>query len=128
MKAYKIVGHQHTPEIDQELDFSVLFTPHLVPVNQGLFATIHALTDADSDKVRKVFEEKYEGEPFVRIVDDPDILSVRNTNLCLIGGFKSDGRRLIITSAIDNLIKGASGQAVQNMNIMMGYDETSGLM
>ena len=127
LKAYKIVGHQHTPEIEQELGVRVSFTPHLVPLNQGIFTTVHALTDANPEKVRDVFEKKFAHEPFVKIVDDPDLSSVRNTNFCHIGGFKSDGKRLVITSAIDNLVKGASGQAVQNMNVMLGFDETAGL-
>jgi N-acetyl-gamma-glutamyl-phosphate reductase len=128
LRAYKIVGHQHTPEIEQELGVKVSFTPHLVPLNQGIFTTVHALTNAKPEKVRDAFEEKYKHEPFVKIVDDPELSSVRNTNFCHIGGFKSDGRRLVITSVIDNLIKGASGQAIQNMNIMLGFDETEGLI
>ncbi len=127
LQAYKIVGHHHTPEIEQELGVRVSFTPHLVPLNQGIFTTVHALTDANPEKVRDVFEKKFAHEPFVKIVDDPDLSSVRNTNFCHIGGFKSDGKRLVITSAIDNLVKGASGQAVQNMNVMLGFDETAGL-
>jgi len=126
-KAYKIVGHQHTPEIEQELGVRVSFTPHLTPLHQGIFTTVHALTDAKPEKVRDVFEKKFAHEPFVKVVDDPELASVRQTNDCQIGGFKSDGRRLVITSTIDNLVKGASGQAVQNMNIMLGFDETAGL-
>jgi len=128
VRAYKIVGHQHIPEIEQELEVSVLFTPHLVPVDQGIFSTLHAITDANPEEIKSVYERKYESEPFVEISDNPDLVSVRNTNLCKIGGFESDGKRVVITSTIDNLIKGAAGQAVQNMNIMFGYEETSGLV
>lgn len=127
LRAYKIVSHQHTPEIEQELGVNVSFTPHLVPLNQGIFSTVHAVTDANPNEVRKVYEKKYGEESFVEVVDDPDLLSVRNTNLCKIGGFVSDGRRLVITSTIDNLVKGASGQSVQNMNLMLGYNEHAGL-
>ncbi|MFH1789016.1 MAG: N-acetyl-gamma-glutamyl-phosphate reductase [Candidatus Altiarchaeota archaeon] len=128
MRAYKIVGHQHTPEIEQELGVKVSFTPHLAPLSQGIFTTVHAVTDADADEVKKVYEKKYKKEPFVKLADAPDLLSVRNTNTCQIGGFASDGRRLVITSTIDNLVKGASGQAVQNMNLMLGFDEAAGLV
>jgi N-acetyl-gamma-glutamyl-phosphate reductase len=127
LRAYKIVGHQHTPEMGQELGMPVSFTPHLVPLDRGIFTTVHALTDAEPGEVRKAFEKKYAREPFVEVFEDPDLVGVRNTNLCRIGGFKTDGRRLVVTSVIDNLIKGASGQAVQNMNIMFGYEETEGL-
>ncbi len=126
-KAYKIIGHQHTPEIEQELGMNVSFTPHLAPINQGIFTTIHAITDACPEEVKKTYEKKYGKEPFVEIIDDPDVLTVRDTNMCQIGGFQSDGTHIVITSTIDNLIKGASGQAVQNMNLMMGYTETEGL-
>jgi len=126
-KAYKITSHQHTPEMEQELGRSIHFTPHLLPFEQGIFTTIHAFTDADAEEVGAAYGRKYSLAPFVEIVDDPDILSVRDTNFCHIGGFKKDGRRLVITAALDNLIKGASGQAVQNMNLMLGYPEDEGL-
>jgi N-acetyl-gamma-glutamyl-phosphate reductase len=126
-KAYKVTSHQHVPEMEQELGRGIHFTPHLLPFEQGIFTTIHAFTDADAEEVKGAYVRKYSAEPFVKLVDDPDVLSVRDTNYCHIGGFKKDGRRLVITSALDNLIKGASGQAVENMNLMMGYDETEGL-
>lgn len=126
-KAYKITGHQHVPEMEQELGRRVHFTPHLLPFDQGIFTTVHAITDADEGEVKSCYERKYSTEKFVKVVEDPDVISVRDTNMCHIGGFRKDGRRLVITSALDNLIKGASGQAVQNMNIMMGYDEAEGL-
>ncbi|MFH1402898.1 MAG: N-acetyl-gamma-glutamyl-phosphate reductase [Candidatus Altiarchaeota archaeon] len=128
LKAYRLTDHQHTPEIIQELGRNVFFTPHIAPLNQGIYTTVHALTDADAGEVIEAYMRKYGVEPFVEVVDETDVLSVRNTNKCTIGGFKSDGKRMVITSAIDNLIKGASGQAVQNMNIMMRYEETTGLV
>lgn len=127
LKAYKIVGHQHTPEMEQELGVKVSFTPHLAPLNRGIFTTVHAISSVDPDDVLAAYEKKYESEPFVELVDEPELSSVVNTNKCQIGGFRSDGQRLVITAAIDNLIKGASGQAVQNMNIMLGFEETAGL-
>ncbi len=127
-KAYKLTTHQHAPEIDQEVGFPVFFTPHLAPFDQGIFTTIHALTLANPQEVKRCYEEKYKDEPFVKLVKEPDVASVRNTNMCQIGGFESDGKRCVITSAIDNLVKGASGQAVQNMNLMFGFKETIGLV
>jgi len=138
-KAYGIGTHRHTPEIEQELsslsgrEIKVNFTPHLLPVDRGILTTIYAklLKKADTASVLNAYKKRYSGEPFVRILEEgvfPNIKNVRGTNFCEIG-LKVNARTntLVIVSAIDNLVKGASGQAVQNMNIMMGIDEGKGL-
>ena len=137
IKAYGIASHRHTPEIEQELsraadaELVVSFTPHLIPMNRGILATCYGtLTKAvEQDEVVEMFKEFYRDCPFVRIVDSlPETRWVKGTNLCDIA-IRIDKRtnRIIVVSAIDNLIKGASGQAVQNMNIMFGLKETEGL-
>ncbi len=137
--AYGIADHRHTPEIEQELSraaagaVTVNFTPHLVPMNRGILATIYVRLDraADAQALRSALLERYEQEPFVRVVPDgvaPATRHVRGSNDCLIGIF--DDRlpgRAILVSVIDNLVKGAAGQAVQNMNVMFGLGETIGL-
>ena len=139
-KAYKIAGtHRHIPEIEQELsvlsgkDVTIVFTPHIMPVERGMLSTIYVnLTkDLPSAEIIERYKEFYKSKPFVKVYDDgelPGIMSVVNTNMCEIG-LKVDKRtnKLVIVSVIDNLVKGASGQAVQNMNIMFGLDETAGL-
>jgi N-acetyl-gamma-glutamyl-phosphate reductase len=137
--AYKVGTHRHTPEIEQELSLlagaSVVlsFTPHLVPMTRGLLSTIYAkfAGPADTGTLHAVFQEFYRNEPFVRLLplgQFPNVRNVRGSNFCDIGVHADDrtGRAVIVT-AIDNLVKGASGQAVQNMNLMMGYEETAGL-
>ncbi|MFC1798753.1 N-acetyl-gamma-glutamyl-phosphate reductase [Thermodesulfobacteriota bacterium] len=139
-KAYKVAEHRHNPEMDEALSrgtgkqVSITFVPHLVPMTRGMLTTIYArLSDsADENSVRDALNSYYAGRPFVRICENPnlpDTLHVKGTNFCDIG-FRFDvrNRRLILISAIDNLIKGAAGQAVQNMNIMLGLEETAGLM
>ncbi len=137
--AYSPTGHRHMPEIEQELrvfdpSVQVSFVPHLVPVNRGLTSTLHCYLKkaASEEEVRAVYSDFYQGEPFVRVLDVgevPRLSAVRGSNYLDIGCFKIDEERnrLIIVSACDNLIKGAAGQAVQNMNIMLGFDETTGL-
>lgn len=139
-KAYGVGGvHRHLPEIEQELSLlaggavMISFTPHLVPMDRGILATIYARLTADvsaADLVR-LFEEFYSGEPFVRVVPAggfPSTAHVRGANFCDLG-VTVDTRtgRVIVVSAIDNLVKGAAGQAVQNMNLMCGFPETLGL-
>ena len=138
LEAYQIGTHRHTPEIEQELGrlagrrLSVVFTPHLVPMSRGLLATIYvplrrALTTA---QLRSLYRETYATAPFVRIRDDGSANPkyVRGTNLCDIGvTVLPRTRQAVISSAIDNLGKGAAGQAVQNFNLMMGWPETLGL-
>lgn len=138
-KAYKVGSHRHTPEIEQELsllakrDLAVSFTPHLVPVNRGILSTIYASLTAKMsvDEILEIYRTCYADERFVRICPTgtlPNISSVNGSNFCDIGCVV-DGRtgRVIVVSAIDNLIKGASGQAIQNMNIMCGLPEDAGL-
>ncbi|HDZ88927.1 MAG TPA: N-acetyl-gamma-glutamyl-phosphate reductase, partial [Nitrospirae bacterium] len=127
------------PEIEQELslvgkkDIKVNFTPHLLPVNRGLLSTIYVkpLKKSDTETILNLYKKTYAGEPFVKVLDKgifPNINSVKGTNFCEIG-LKVDSRTdtLIIVTVIDNLVKGAAGQAIQNMNLMVGYKETEGL-
>ncbi|MGQ9370179.1 N-acetyl-gamma-glutamyl-phosphate reductase [Azospirillum sp. ST 5-10] len=137
--AYGVGSHRHMPEIEQELrlaagrPLTVSFTPHLVPMNRGMMATIYVrMTDGtNADDLREALNRKYAGEPFVRVVPPgvaPATRHVRGSNHCLIGVFPDrTARGAIIVSVIDNLVKGASGQAVQNMNVLMGLGETTGL-
>jgi len=134
--AYKPFTHQHVPEIEQELrsvgDWTseLVFMTHSLPVARGIFASIYveAKEEMTADEVRAIFAEFYKDSFFVRLVkDSPDINWVKTTNFCDIGT-ASRGRQLVIFSAIDNLVKGAAGQAVQNMNLMAGLDEKTGLI
>ena len=131
-KAYAVGTHRHTPEIEQELsllagkEVTVNFTPHLLPVDRGILTTIYAPLEKriNAEAVEKIYRDAYKKEPFVRVLPYglyPNIKNVRGTNYCDIG-LKLNERTntLIVITAIDNLVKGASGQAVQNMNIMMG--------
>lgn len=133
--AYKPFTHQHVPEITQHLksvgtfENEFVFMTHSLPVARGIFAscyleTTHILTNED---VKNLYEHFYQDAFFVRIVEgSPDINWVKTTNFCDIA-VHSDGRQIVVFSAIDNLVKGAAGQAVQNMNLMCGLDETTGL-
>jgi len=137
--AYGVAAHRHAPEIEQGLSLAaerpvtVNFTPHLMPMNRGILSTIYVrLADgARAADARAALARRYEDEPFLRVVPEgvvPATRHVRGSNHCLIGVF--DDRlpgRAIVLSAIDNLVKGASGQAVQNMNVVFGLDETAGL-
>lgn len=138
-KAYKVAGHQHTAEIEQELsllakeELKVTFTPHLVPMVRGILSTIYAEAAIDTNQAEldAILEDFYNGCPFVRVLKTPalpETRMVRGSNFCDIA-VKHDSRsnRIIALAAIDNLVKGASGQAVQNMNIMYGLPEDLGL-
>lgn len=137
MKAYKLNMHQHKPEMTQELsklagsDLDVVFSPHLVPMNRGILSTLYfkLKKDLNPKNVLALYKKFYESEPFVRILDSglPQVRDVVNTNFCDIG-MSVVGNRVIVVSCIDNLKKGAAGQAVQNMNIMYGFDEKEGLL
>lgn len=138
LKAYKANDHQHKPEINRYLSavagksIDVVFTPHLIPMNRGILSTIYMkLTKKlDTKAVRDIYCNFYKGKPFVRISDEgklPQTRDVVGTNYCDIG-VKVTGDVLIVVSCIDNLKKGAAGQAVQNMNIMCGFSETEGLL
>ncbi len=138
--AYKIASHRHTPEIEQTLStlsgekVRITFVPHLLPINRGILATCYArlkngVTEAD---IKNAYAEAYMGERFIRLVPEgktPTVKAVRYTNFCDIG-VTVDERTgtLIAISAIDNMVKGAAGQAVQNMNICLGLDEEMGLL
>ena len=137
--AYKVGRHQHTPEIEQVLTdvakqkMKVTFTAHLLPVDRGILATIYAKKKKGVTKgqIQKAFQEDYAKEPFLRILPEgefPSLKAVQQTNYCDIGvHVEEKGDRVIVLSAIDNLLKGASGQAVQNMNIHFGFAEEEGL-
>ncbi len=137
-KAYKVAAHRHNPEMDEKLfeaagqPVHVTFVPHLVPMSRGMLTTIYAtLTNAvTAEDVGTCLQKYYRGRPFVRLCSNtalPDTRNVRNTNFCDIG-WRVDAAagRLILISAIDNLVKGAAGQAMQNMNIMFGQPEQTG--
>jgi N-acetyl-gamma-glutamyl-phosphate reductase len=137
--AYKPFAHQHVPEIEQSLrDVGVrhdwtselVFMTHSLPVARGIFASIYAETKEEmtTQELRGLFAEFYREAFFVRLVEgSPDINWVKTTNFCDIG-FAARGRQIVVFSAIDNLVKGAAGQAIQNMNLMFGLDEKTGLM
>ncbi len=137
--AYGIAGHRHAPEIEQGLSQAagrpvmVNFTPHLVPMSRGILDTIyvHTAKGATAADLRATLAEQYRGEPFVRVLAEgvaPHTRHVRGSNACLINVFADRvPGRAIICSVIDNLVKGASGQAVQNMNVMLGLPEAAGL-
>ncbi len=138
-KAYSVGNHRHTPEMEQELtllagkSIAISFTPHLLPVNRGILSTIYAdlEKEATTAGLIEIFREFYSGEKFITIYEDgilPNISSVRGTNFCHIGLVVDERtKRVIVISAIDNLVKGAAGQAIQNMNILCGLPEDAGL-
>jgi len=139
VRAYKIFEHRHTPEIEQELSqlaqkkVNVTFVPHLIPMDRGILTTLYVILakKMKTEEVLNIFGQYYEKEPFVRICQKdkiPNTKNVRGSNYCDIGVKVNEGDgRLVVVTAIDNLVKGASGEAVQNMNIMLGYPETVGL-
>jgi N-acetyl-gamma-glutamyl-phosphate reductase len=145
-RAYRVLAHQHTPEIEQGLatfagrPVSVTFTPHLVPIARGILATSYArlkpgasVTSAD---LTEVLRAAYRGERFVKVVSTPEevtLAKVVGTNDCVVGvaceaAKNGKGGRVVVVSAIDNLIKGAAGQAVQNLNLLFGCEESLGLV
>ncbi|HIM54105.1 MAG TPA: N-acetyl-gamma-glutamyl-phosphate reductase [Gammaproteobacteria bacterium] len=137
VKAYGVGGHRHYPEIKQELSLladgksiGLTFIPHLVPMIRGMESTIYVdLLDTDVD-VQLVLEEAYKDEHFVTVLGAgvvPETRNVKSSNFCQIAAQKTVGGKLVVTSVIDNLIKGAAGQAIQNMNIMFDIDEGLGL-
>ena len=140
MHAYKVTGHQHVCEIEQELTamsgrpITITFTPHVVPLSRGIISTIYAdlPPGVSMEHLREAYRSMYGNEPFIRIFSHGELISttdVRGSNFCNIS-LNIDPRtgKLIAISVIDNLVKGQAGNAVQNMNIMMGLDETAGLM
>ena len=144
MKAYGVANHRHTPEIEEQLGYAagqeilINFTPHLVPMNRGILATEYATLNKKEDgtyptyeEVKAVYDKYYKNEKFVRVLDKdvyPETKWVEGSNYVEVN-FKIDNRtgRIIMMGAIDNLVKGAAGQAVQNMNLMFGLNEAEGL-
>ena len=139
MKAYGVASHRHTPEIEEQLGYAsgenvtISFTPHLVPMNRGILATEYATLkkDVTGEEVKAIYDKYYADEKFVRVLGEgvcPETKWVEGSNYVDIN-FKIDSRtnRIIMMGAIDNLVKGAAGQAVQNMNLMFGLPETEGL-
>ncbi len=136
-KAYGVSGHRHYPEIKQELallageSVGLTFVPHLVPMIRGMQVTLYVDLLDNTTEVQSVFAEAYKDEHFVTVLDagvTPETRSVKSSNFCQIAVQKApDSNKLIVISVIDNLVKGASGQAIQNMNLMFGFDENLGL-
>jgi N-acetyl-gamma-glutamyl-phosphate reductase len=133
VNAYKVEGHRHRAELEQELgsETPITFTPHLVPLDQGLLASCYVTPKqgVSAEEVRDLFRAAYEHEPFVELADSPPgVRDVRDTNLCRIHATVEPATgRVLVFSAIDNLWKGAAGQAVQDLNLMLGLDESEGL-
>src|SRR5207302_2816919 len=130
-KAYKVLRHQHQPEIAQTLGKRVTFTAHLLPAKRGILATCYARLrpGRKPDELKAHLMHKYAREPFVEVLGSPEEVTLKGvvgTNRCQVA-VASDGETVIVISAIDNLVKGAAGQAVQNLNLMMGWPETAGL-
>jgi N-acetyl-gamma-glutamyl-phosphate reductase len=137
MRAYGVSGHRHMPEIRQSLvqlgaaEVGLTFVPHLTPMIRGIHATLYAtLREADVD-LQKLFETRYQGEPCVDVLpagSSAETRSVRGSNMCRIAVYRpQQGDTVVVLSVIDNLVKGAAGQAVQNMNILFGLEESLGL-
>ncbi|MGP8321284.1 MAG: N-acetyl-gamma-glutamyl-phosphate reductase [Methanosarcinaceae archaeon] len=137
IQAYKLTTHRHHAEIFQELNYldssltNISFTPHVIPSVRGILTTAHIFTKSSVsvDEVRSNYMDFYKDKPFIRVIDGiPTLSAVRGSNFCDIG-FEVDelNNRVVVVSAIDNLVKGASGQAIQNMNLICGFEETEGL-
>jgi len=136
VKAYAVDGHRHLPEIRQVLQAvnkqaELVFTPHLMPMVRGIHATVYVDARGSGDKVQQVFEDYYSDEPFVDVMpagSHPETRSVRGANQCRIAvHYLPDRNKYVVLSVIDNLVKGAAGQAIQNMNLMCGLEESMGL-
>lgn len=137
VKAYNAGGHRHQPEIEQGLQamtstpLKMVFVPHLMPMIRGIHATLYAKLKHKEVDLQTIFEQCYKDEPFVDVMpagSHPDTRSVRGTNMCRIAVYHlKETNQALVLSVEDNVVKGAAGQAIQNMNIMMGLDETTGL-
>ena len=133
VSAYGVFAHRHAAEIEQELGVAVTFVPHLVPLDRGILETIYTRVSAGTteDTIARTFRAAYANAPFVRLTSGPlpAIKQVAYTNFCDIG-WKLDATsgRLVVVSVLDNLLKGAAGQAVQNFNVVFGFDERAGLL
>jgi N-acetyl-gamma-glutamyl-phosphate reductase len=132
LAAYGVFNHRHGAEIEQGLGRDVTFTPHLVPLDRGILATIYVRVapGTTEEALSEVYRRAYGGAAFVRLTRDalPEIKHVAHTNFCDIGWRVDPSGRAVLVSVIDNLLKGASGQAVQNMNVMLSLDERTGLL
>jgi len=131
--AYGVFGHRHVAEMEQELGASVTFVPHLVPLDRGILETIYAKVrpGVTAEQIGDVFADAYRDEPFIRLTGDalPEIKHVAWTNFCVLGWRLEPGsRRLVIVACLDNLVKGAAGQALQNFNVAFGFDERTALL
>ncbi|ALM54416.1 N-acetyl-gamma-glutamyl-phosphate reductase [Halomonas huangheensis] len=137
MKAYGASGHRHLPEIRQGLadaaggEVGLTFVPHLTPMIRGIHATLYGQLKADAGDLQQLFEERYRDEPFVDVMpvgSHPETRSVKGANLCRIAVHRpANGDTVVVLAVIDNLVKGASGQAIHNLNLMFGFNETDGL-
>lgn len=137
---YKVASHRHTPEIEQTLGELcgkrplITFVPHLLPLNRGIVSTMYATMTQGfgPERIRALYEEAYKGETFVRVLPAGDIANLKNvrcSNYCDVSlHFDTRTNRMIVVSAIDNMVKGAAGQAIQNMNLALGLEETTGLL
>jgi len=133
VSAYGVFGHRHVAEMEQELGASVTFVPHLVPLDRGILETIYAKVrpGVTAEQIGDVFTQAYRDEPFIRLTGDalPEIKHVAWTNFCDLGWRLEPGsRRLVIVACLDNLVKGAAGQALQNFNVAFGFDERTALL
>jgi N-acetyl-gamma-glutamyl-phosphate reductase len=131
--AYNPFGHRHTPEMEQALGQGVTFVPHLVPLDRGILSSMyaHLVPGTTAAAVSEAFERAYADAPFVRVTGDtlPEIKHVAHTNFCDVGWKVDEATgRVFVVSVIDNLVKGASGQAIQNFNVMFGFDQKTGLL
>ncbi|RDH83103.1 MAG: N-acetyl-gamma-glutamyl-phosphate reductase [endosymbiont of Galathealinum brachiosum] len=137
VKAYGVDGHRHLPEIRQVLggvaghDVGLTFVPHLMPMIRGIEATLYGVLKTDVDDLHQIYAERYKDEPFVDVLplgSVPETRSVKGSNMCRISVFRPQGGdTVVVSSVIDNLVKGAAGQAVHNMNLMFGLDEKTGI-
>src|SRR5215475_12494804 len=132
VSAYGVFGHRHGAEIEQGAGRQVTFVPHLMPLDRGILSTMYVRVapGTTEDAIAAIYERMYAGEPFIRLTGAalPEIKHVAHTNFCDIGWRTDASGRAVVVSAIDNLLKGASGQAVQNMNVMLALDQTTGLL
>jgi N-acetyl-gamma-glutamyl-phosphate reductase len=133
VSAYGIFSHRHVAEMEQELGRTITFVPHLVPLDRGILETIYVRTVADAtpERIADSLEAAYAGQPFVRLTGDalPEIKHVTHTNFCDIGWrFDAATGRLVLVACLDNLVKGAAGQALQNFNVACGFDERTALL
>jgi N-acetyl-gamma-glutamyl-phosphate reductase len=136
VKAYAVGGHRHLPEIKAILQTvnthtNLVFTPHLMPMIRGIHATVYADAQGSDKNPQKIFEEFYREEPFVDVMpagSHPETRSVKGANHCQIAvHYLAESNKYVVLSVIDNLVKGAAGQAIQNMNLMSGFNESTGL-